>query len=117
MALLEACVGLIWIAMAHVGRRPACVVVEPGKESANAASCRRHAGVAGPVVEIDGISVGPNGLPARKDDLGDISVPLVYGLGAEDPAVSALQAHIRLVEVEQSETETVNAAAAVWRTP
>jgi hypothetical protein len=85
-------------------------VVEPGKESFNAASGQRHAGVAGPVVKIDGVPVVPDGLPARKDHLGDISVPLVWGLRAEDPAVSALQAYIRPVEVEQSQTETVNAA-------
>ena len=89
---------------------PARVVVEPGKESANAPSGQRHAGVASPVIEIDGIAVGPDGLPARKDHPGDVSVPFVWRLWAEDPAVSSLQAHIRLLEVEQSETETVNTA-------
>jgi len=70
MALLEACVGLIWIAMAHVGRRPSLRCGRARKESANAASCRRHAGVAGPVVEIDGISVGPMVCPQGKTTSG-----------------------------------------------
>ena len=50
------------------------------------ASSQRHAGVAGPVVEIDGVPVGPDRLSARKDHLGVISVWLVFGLRAEDPA-------------------------------
>ena len=56
--------------------------IQPPKKSADATSSQGHAGVSRSVIEINGIPVLGDGLATRKNDVADISSPLVGGLWA-----------------------------------
>src|SRR3990172_2563916 len=68
------------------------VHVEPAQHFGDAPGRERHARVRGPLVEIDRVAVGTNGVAARKRHVADVAVALVLGLGTEHPFVTTEEA-------------------------
>jgi hypothetical protein len=56
------------------------------------------------------VSVGSDGLSARKDNISNVPRSLIIGFGAKHPGISTLQADIRSVNVEKSESQAIDAA-------
>lgn len=56
------------------------------------------------------VTVQPDRLPAREDDILDISAALIRRFRTEDPRVPALQANLRILQIEQRQTNPVDAA-------
>ena len=76
--------------------------IQVPKKSADATSSQGHAGVSRSVIKINGVSVRADGLTTGENDVADISSALVWGFRPKYPGISALQAHIWLLEIEQS---------------
>src|SRR5580765_4327621 len=56
------------------------------------------------------VSVRPDGLPAGKDDVSNISGSFIIGFWAKHPGISALKTNVRPVDIEESEPEAIDAA-------
>jgi hypothetical protein len=57
---------------------------------------------------VNGVPVGADRLPARKDDAVHISGGFIRGFRAEYLRVAALQAYLRLLEIEKRNAKAVN---------
>ena len=84
--------------------------IQPREKSTNAPSGHRHARIGCSVIEMNGVSILSDGLSARKDDISNISRPLIVGFGAKHPGISSLQADIRPIDIEESESQAIDAA-------
>src|SRR5439155_14928888 len=64
------------------------VLVEPGEQLPHAAERERNASVCRAVIEVDRVAVSAESVAARERDVADVPLPLVRGLGTEDPRVA-----------------------------
>jgi len=80
------------------------VLLQPFQQGANTPGCQSHAGVCGPVIEMNGIAIRCDRLSAREDYIAYISASFVRRFRAEHPTVSALQAKFGLVQIKERQT-------------
>jgi len=84
--------------------------LQPGEKSTNAAGGHGHARICCSVIEVNGVTIRSNCLSAGKDDIPNISRPLIVGFGAKHPGIPSLQADIRPINVEEREPQTIDTA-------
>ena len=85
------------------------IFFQPGEKSSNAARGQRHAGVGRAVVKANGIPIRVDRLPAWENHPTDISAAFIGSFGTEYPGIAPLQAYLRLLEIEERDSETINA--------
>ena len=66
---------------------------------------------------MNSVSVLPDGLSAGEYDAVDVPSALVWSFGTKYPGVATLQANIRLLEIEKSETQAIDTAGCCLATP
>jgi hypothetical protein len=76
----------------------------------DATSSQRHAGISRSVIKKNGVSILADGLTTWKDDIANIASSLVWGFWPKNPGITALQAHIWLLKIEQSESQAIDAS-------
>jgi hypothetical protein len=86
------------------------VSVQPGEKTADAAPGKRNAGVGSAIIKIDGVPVRADGLSAGENDVIDVSDTFIGGFRSEYPGISALQANLWLLQIEEREAKAINAA-------
>jgi len=59
--------------------------VQPGKKTADAPGGQSDAGIGRSVIQLDGVSIRSDGLPAREHNIVHIAVPFIRSLRPEDP--------------------------------
>ena len=74
----------------------------------DAARGQRNAGVGRTVIQIDRISIRADGLPAGEDNILDVSTALIPGSWTEDPGIPALQADLRLLQIEERQPQAID---------
>src|ERR1035437_3014331 len=84
--------------------------LQPGEKTTDAAGGHRHAGICRTVIKVDGVSICADGLSARKHNSLHVSAQLIRGFRAEHAGVSPLQAYIRMFQIEERQTQAINAA-------
>src|SRR5271170_6977644 len=86
------------------------IFIQPGEKSANAAGGQRHAGVGRSVVKANRIPIRVNRLSAWENHAADISAAFIGSFGTEYPGVASLPAYLRLLEIEECHSETIDTA-------
>src|SRR5438067_1416071 len=85
------------------------VAVEP-REDLRYAACRESdGGIGGTVVQIDRVAVVSKRVAAGEGDVPHVALAFVRGFRSEDPRVAAKQALLRGGEIEQCDTQPVQA--------
>ena len=89
------------------------VLIEPLKHGANTAAGHGNARIRRAIIQSDRVTIRSNCVAARKDDVVDISVPLVRFFRGKNPLVAAFEANLWCLQIEQSQAEPVNGAGCV----
>ena len=84
--------------------------IQPGEQTTNAARGQCHAGVARPVIHLNRVAIRADGLPTGEDDVFHVSTALIGFFRPEHPGVPALQADRRIMKIEESKAQTINAS-------
>src|ERR1035437_2321548 len=84
--------------------------LQPGEQTTDAAGGHRHAGICRSVIKMNGVSIRADGLSARKHNSLHVSAQLIWCFRAEHPGVRPLQAYIWMFQIEERQTQAINAA-------
>lgn len=67
------------------GLAPGGIRVKPGEQGADATGGQRHTRVGSPVIEVDCVSIGPDGLATWKYNIVHVSASFVWRLRTKHP--------------------------------
>ena len=86
------------------------VLFKPFEHPPYAAGRQGDAGICGPIVDLDGIAILANRIPAWKNDIPDVTTLFVRLFWRKDPVIAALEQVFRPVQIKQCESQPVNTA-------
>ena len=98
-----------WVKAWQLARLPPPTVPKP-IEDLGEAPCRKRQAAVSPAI-VDAQLVAFQCTSAREDDVTHVSDPLVQRFGPEDPFVRAADDFGRVIKIEKSKTQPVDAAA------